>query len=513
MRGAAVRKARLAKLVAQQYAQRQLRTSAVNHAVPRTESAQASSSGGFLSKLLGERPTTPVPALYEPLQGVHLPPALPEDVKPSETKVTTLTNGVRIASQNIAGPTSTIGIYVDSGSKNETPYCTGSSHLLERMAFKSTANRSHFRLVREVEAIGGNVVANASRELMCYTGDAIKTFMPEMVELLVDTVRNPLFNEWEVQEQLAKVKSETSEMLNNPQVAIYEAIHSAGYVGGLGQPLMAPESSLGRLNGGVLHDFVKENYTAPRIVVAASGVDHEDLLSVAEPLLADLPSFDQPIPVETHYVGGDWRQSVDSPLSHIAIAFEVPGGWRNEKDSYAVTVLQQLLGGGGSFSAGGPGKGMYSRLYTGVLNKWEQVQSFTAFSSIYNDTGLFGIHATSSGDFVPKLVDLACEQLTLVATPGKVSEAELQRAKNSTISAVLMNLESRAVVTEDIGRQILTYGHRKPVAELIQGVQALTVQDIADVSSSVITTPLTMASWGDIVRVPRFDAVARVFQV
>jgi processing peptidase subunit alpha len=453
-----------------------------------------------------------VPALFEPLQGVHMPPALPDDVKPNETKVTTLANGVKIASEMIAGPTSTIGIFIDSGSKNETPYCTGASHLLERMAFKSTANRSHFRLVREVEAIGGNVMANASREQMCYTGDTIKTFMPEMVELLVDTVRNPLFNEWEVQEQLAKAKAEIAELANNPQVAIYEAIHSAGYVGGLGQPLMAPESSLGRLNGGVLHDFVKENYTAPRIVLTASGVDHEDLLSVAEPLLADLPSSDQSIPVETHYVGGDWRQSVDSPKTHVAIAFEVPGGWRNEKDSYAVTVLQTLLGGGGSFSAGGPGKGMYSRLYTGILNKWEQVQSFTAFNSVYNDTGLFGIHATSTGDFVPKLVDLACEQLELVATPGKVTEAELQRAKNSTISAVLMNLESRVVVTEDIGRQILTYGHRKPVAEFIQSVQALTLQDIADVSSKIISTPLTMASWGDVVRVPRFDAVASRFQ-
>jgi processing peptidase subunit alpha len=268
MRGAAVRKARLAKQLAQQQAQRQLRTSAWNQAVPRTESTQASSSGGVLSWFLGERPTTPVPALYEPLQGVNLPPALPEDVKPSETKVTTLANGLKIASEDVAGPTSTLGIFIDSGSKNERSSCTGASHLLERMAFKSTSNRSHFRLVREVEAIGGNVMVNASREQMCYTGDAIKTFMPEMVELLVDTVRNPLFNEWEVQYQLSKVKAETAEMVNNPQVAIYEALHSAGFTGGLGQPLMAPESSLGRLNGGVLHDFVKENYTAPRIVLA-----------------------------------------------------------------------------------------------------------------------------------------------------------------------------------------------------------------------------------------------------
>ena len=160
MRGAAVRKARLAKLLASQQQQTSpashcnrlvtqycsvtfaiamsghiLRTApkgqnprcsatgaAVHQAVPRTESSQASSSGGVLSWFLGERPTTPVPALFEPLEGVNLPPAL----------------------------------------------------------------------------------------------------------------------------------------------------HSAGYVGGLGQPLMAPESCLGRLNGGVLHDFVKENYSAPRIVLAGN---------------------------------------------------------------------------------------------------------------------------------------------------------------------------------------------------------------------------------------------------
>ncbi len=41
-----------------------------------------------------------------------------------------------------------------------------------------------------------------------------------------------------------------------------------------------------------------------------------------------------------------------------------------------------------------------------------------------------------------------------------VPEAELERAKKAAISSVLMNLESRAVVAEDIGRQVLTYGHR-----------------------------------------------------
>ena len=39
------------------------------------------------------------------------------------------------------------------------------------------------------------------------------------------------------------------------------------------------------------------------------------------------------------------------------LAFEYPGGWNDVKGSTAVTVLQFLMGGGGSFSAGGPGRG------------------------------------------------------------------------------------------------------------------------------------------------------------
>ena len=80
--------------------------------------------------------------------------------------------------------------------------------MLERMAFKSTANRSHFRIVREVEAIGGNIGVSTSREQMGYIFDALKTYVPQMIELLVDCVRNPVFLDWEMNEGLRKVKAE-----------------------------------------------------------------------------------------------------------------------------------------------------------------------------------------------------------------------------------------------------------------------------------------------------------------
>ncbi|KAG5030120.1 hypothetical protein JHK87_013634 [Glycine soja] len=515
-----------------------------------TQQSSSSGLGGLFGWLTGDR-TSSLPSLGFPLPGVTLPPPLPDYVAPGKTIITTLPNGLKVASETSPSPTASIGLYVDCGSIYESPISFGATHLLERMAFKTTRNRSHFRVVREVEAIGGNVQASASREQMGYTFDALKTYVPEMVELLVDCVRNPVFLDWEVNEQLLKVKAEIGEASKNPQDLLLEAIHSAGFSGALANPLLASESAVNRLNSTILEEFVAENYTAPRIVLAASGVEHEELLSIAEPLLSDLPSVPRPEEPKSVYTGGDYRCQKESGRTHFALAFELPGGWHKLKDAMVLTVLQMLLGGGGSFSAGGPGKGMYSRLYQNVLNEYPQVHEISAFNNIYNDTGIFGIQVTTGSDFVSKAIDIAANEILAVATPGQVDQVQLDRAKQATKSAILMNLESRMVVSEDIGRQILTYGERygshfiffgglvswciailfcneyksadmmlkdvfsllrKPVEDFLKAVDEVTSKDITSISRKLICSPLTMASYGDVLYVPSYESVSLKFR-
>ncbi|PPS06557.1 hypothetical protein GOBAR_AA14104 [Gossypium barbadense] len=441
----------------------------------------SSSSGGLLGWFTGGQSNS-IPSLDFPLPGVayHL-------------HCLTMLN---------LNPAASIGLYVDCGSIYESPASFGVSHLLERMAFKSTTNRSHLRIVREVEAIGGNVQAAVSREQIGYTFDALKTYVPEMVELLIDCVRNPAFLDWEVNEQLQKMKEEIAEAAKNPQGLLLEAIHSA-----------APESAVNTLNGTVLEDFILENFTASRMVLAASGVEHEELLSVAEPLLSDLSNVPRPQEPKSVYTGGDYRCQADlGDQTHFALAFELPGGWHKEKEAIILTVLQILMGGGGSFSAGGPGKGMYSRLYVRVLNEYPQVYSFSAFNSIYNHTGIFGIQATIGSDFAPTAIDVAVKELIAVATPGQVDQIQLDRAKQSTKSAILMNLESRMVASEDIGKQVLTYGERKPVEYFLKVVDEITLKDISSIAQKLLSSPLTMASYGNVINVPSYDSVSRKFK-
>jgi len=241
-------------------------------------------------------------------------------------------------------------------------------------------------------------------------------------------------------------------------------------------------------------------------------LEHDELLKFAEPLLSDLPSVPRPEPPKSVYVGGDYRCQADSGKTHFALAFEAPGGWIKEKEAVTSTVLQMLMGGGGSFSVGGPGKGMFSRLYHRVLNQYPQIHAFSAFNSIYTNTGLFGIEAATGSDFVSKAIDIAVTELIAVATPGEVDQVELDRAKQSTKSTILMNLESRLVASEDIGRQILTHGDRKPVEHFLKLVDEISLKDIASLAQKLISSPLTMASHGDIIHVPSYDAVSSKFR-
>uniref|UniRef100_A0A453E659 Mitochondrial-processing peptidase subunit alpha n=2 Tax=Aegilops tauschii subsp. strangulata TaxID=200361 RepID=A0A453E659_AEGTS len=297
------------------------------------------SSGGFLGWLTGARSNALPPPDFA-LPGVTIPPPLADHVEPGKTKITTLSNGVKIASETSPGSACSVGVYVHCGSVYETPETLGATQLLKKLAFTTTRNRSQLRVVREIGAIGGSAKASANRELMSYSYGALKTYMPEMVEVLVDCVRNPALLDWEVKEEIMKLKAELAEASSNPEAFLLDALHSSGYSGALANPLIASEASISRLNTDVLEEFLALNYTSPRIVLAASGVDHNELVSIAEPLLSDIPTATGTGKPKSVYVGGEYRRAADSSNTDLALAFELPGGWLKEKEFATASVLQ-----------------------------------------------------------------------------------------------------------------------------------------------------------------------------
>ena len=206
-------------------------------------------------------------------------------------------------------------------------------------------------------------------------------------------------------------------------------------------------------------------------------------------------SLDFNLTAPSHYTGGFLSLPHLAPpinpalphLSHIHIAFEALP--ISSEDIYALATLQTLLGGGGSFSAGGPGKGMYSRLYSNVLNQNGWVESCIAFNHSYTDSGLFGISGSCTPQRVTQMLEVMCRELqnlTLISGPHSLQPVEVNRAKNQLRSSILMNLESRMVELEDLGRQVQVHGRKVGVREMCRKIDALTVQDLRRVAQQVM---------------------------
>jgi len=81
-------------------------------------------------------------------------------------------------------------------------------------------------------------------------------------------------------------------------------------------------------------------------------------------------------------------------LTHVVVAMESTSH-QNLEDFFPIAVLNSLMGGGSSFSPGGPGKGMYTQLYTTVLNQHHWAYSAIARNHSYIDSGLFAIYGSS----------------------------------------------------------------------------------------------------------------------
>jgi len=482
-----------------------LRVGSVRHVTNAVEMTAPPPAQGIMESFFSKSSMPAVP-LDTPFP--DLPP-LSEATAQHQTEVTTLPSGLRVVSCDSNNPIASVAAFVDSGSRYETPENAGSAHFLEYFAFKSTKQRSDFKLVRDMLEIGANVLCATSREHTVYAADTLREHTPAVVNTLADVMQNLSFDYDELHEAIPAYKANVAEkMAGEPETQIMEAIHAAAYHNNtLGLPLYAPEDA--SFTKEALEAHMKTFYTADRMVVSGVGVHHDDLVKMVEMEFRGLNSGLAPPTEKANYTGGDIRlHNAEEHLTHVALAFET-ADWHS-KDLVAMCMLQMMMGGGGSFSAGGPGKGMYSRLYQNLLNQHHWIESANSFNSIHSDSSIFGIYGTSAPDQAGNLVDMLSREF--VKMTGEVDATELSRAKNQLKSSVNMQLEVRGLQLEDLGRQLMTYGLIHTPAELCAKIDAVQAADIQRVASDMLKTPVSVAVHGNTAHVPRYDVIARRFK-
>ncbi|CAG5095106.1 Similar to PMPCA: Mitochondrial-processing peptidase subunit alpha (Pongo abelii) [Cotesia congregata] len=416
---------------------------------------------------------TGFPPLSEPI--LNLPKPIYSTAKEEDqtTQISVLSNGLRVASENRFGKFCTVGVLIDSGPRFEVAYPSGISHFLEKLAFNSTKNyESRDEIMLTLEKHGGICDCQASRDTFIYAASAESQGLDTVTKILGDIVLRPTITEDELNfaRQTVQFELETLHTRPEQEPLLIDMIHAAAYSDNtLGLPKLCPSENIGKINRNILFTYLKNYYTPKRMVVAGVGIEHNDLVNaVKKYFVNEKPIWEQDSSLAldkintvdnsiAQYTGGLVVEDCNVPvyagpsglpeLSHVVIGLE--GCSHQDPDFISMCVLNMMMGGGGSFSAGGP----------------EMVQVIVK---------------------------------ELVAMAGDMTDNELARAKKQLQSMLLMNLEQRPVVFEDIGRQVLATGTRKRPEYFIQEIDKISKDDIHRVARRLLKSPPSVAARGEI---------------
>jgi predicted Zn-dependent peptidase len=404
-------------------------------------------------------------------------------------EITRLSSGLTIVTENMPHLESVaLGVWIKSGSRNETEAEHGIAHLLEHMAFKGTKRRTARDIAEEIENVGGELNAATSTETTSYYARVLKDHVPLAVDILADILTESEFDEEELRREKHVILQEIGAANDTPDDVVFDRFSEVAYRGQtIGRPILGTPDTVNSFTPNQIRGYLSRNYTTDRMfIVAAGAVDHQVFCKQVEERFASLPlTASSPVVSEpARYIGGDVREDRDLMDAQLLLGFE--GKAYHMRDFYCSQILANILGGG-----------MSSRLFQEVRERRGLCYSVYAFHWGFSDTGIFGVHAATNGNELPNLVPVVIEELRKSAE--MIEQQEIDRARAQIRAQLLMGQESPAARAGQIARQMMLYGRSIPNEEMMERLEGITTGRLTDLAGRLFfdTVP-TMSAVGPI---------------
>lgn len=313
------------------------------------------------------------------------------------TKVTTLSSGLRVASETSPSNnnTATVGVWIDTGSRYETKETNGCAHFLEHLSFKGTKKRNQHQLEVEIENLGAHLNAYTSREQTVYYAQAEKRDIPQAIDILSDIISNSKISSESVSAERSVILREMEEVYKDTEEYVFDYLHDTAFLKDpLGQTILGPKENIMKISRDDILKYIATHYTTDRMVICGAGaIDHQQLVKLVEEKFSTIPRN----PVHQYsrepalYVGSEYRENWDNmDMAHIAFCYQTCG-W-TDPDTIPLLFLHALLGSWDSSQFGGEhsSSGLVSSIAGRKLG-----DKVMAFNTLYRDTGLFGIYISA----------------------------------------------------------------------------------------------------------------------
>ncbi|MDZ7771206.1 MAG: pitrilysin family protein [Balneolaceae bacterium] len=382
---------------------------------------------------------------------------------------TTLENGLKVVTEQVPSIKSvSVGIWVKTGSRNESDRRAGITHFLEHMLFKGTESRSSYDIAMSMESVGGYLNAFTSSEYTCYYSRCLNSQMERALDVLSDMVLHPSFPEEEIAKEKKVVIEEMKMYRDSPDDYLFEEFSNAMFKGHpLGRPIIGFEETVSAFSRQDLYDYMAERYRPDNLIVAVSGnMEHERVVELVEGYFGDLEreateTENQPL---TGYEQDRLQLTKDIEQTHLIMGRR--GLNYDHEDKYKLLMANTILGGG-----------MSSRLHQNVREKYGYCYSITTFNQSYSDSGLFGVYVGTDRDYVDHVRELIVRELDRLRSE-KVGEQELAEAKAQLKGKLMLSLESMSNRMSRLAKSELYFERFVTLDELVENIDGVDAEGL-----------------------------------
>jgi predicted Zn-dependent peptidase len=390
-----------------------------------------------------------------------------------------LPNGLTIITEQMSHIRSaSIGIWLETGSRDEDAEWNGISHFIEHMVFKGTKHRTAEEIARQVDSIGGNMDAFTAKECICFNVKVLDEHVPTALDILSDLVLNPLFETADIARERGVILEEIKMDEDNPDYLVHEIFTQNFWKDHpLGKPILGTKETVKRFERQPVLDAYARRFVPGNIIVSAAGnLDHDRFVELVTQHFEHMKPMKNGFHSSAPKIVSRIILRNKKALEQVQLCMGVPAHPIAHEKRHAGYVLNTLLGGG-----------MSSRLFQNIRERQGLVYSIYSDLNPYRDTGCLAVYAGTSLPSAAKVVQSVVSEFRKLKTES-ASDEELRRAKAQLKGSLMLSLESSTSRMSNLARQQMYFDRYYDLDELIARIEAVTADDLTSLANEFFKT-------------------------